>query len=268
MTGYGAMLDVDIIEVDSRPIDLKVNPFTQLHFPSTNPTAMTTRRLKVKNSSPILVPFHWSVFKSKATEKITIDEQHTHYRIEPSQGKIQPGQVVEFSVSFSPEHAEPYFEYCDLIVEDLPLPCIRQPPEGLKQFYEASLAAKSIAQARHPMPKYVGSNTQFMSIPLYSFTLIGQGNACQVAIDQPLAMLEGELFIGVEYRKRVRLLKQYKGSVRYTISMEDKSSQGLSVDLVAQGRSLSGSRNVIVGEMRDQDEVELELVVTSSACGL
>jgi hypothetical protein len=91
LTGFGAMLDLDIIEVDGRPIDLKVNPFTSLNFPSTNPTAITTRRLKVKNSSPILVPFHWSVFKSKASDKITIDEQHTHYRIEPSQGKIQPG---------------------------------------------------------------------------------------------------------------------------------------------------------------------------------
>jgi hypothetical protein len=24
-------------------------------------------------------------------------------------------------MSFSPEHAEPYFEYCDLIMEDLPI---------------------------------------------------------------------------------------------------------------------------------------------------
>ena len=35
------MLDVEIIEVDERPIDFKVNPFSSLQFPNTNPTAIT-----------------------------------------------------------------------------------------------------------------------------------------------------------------------------------------------------------------------------------
>ena len=41
-------------------------------------------------------------------------------------------------MSFSPEHAEPYFEYCDLIMEDLPIYCVREPPEGLKHFVETT----------------------------------------------------------------------------------------------------------------------------------
>lgn len=62
--GNGAMLDVKVVEVDGREIDFKVNPFSSMHFPNTNPTAITKRKIKVKNESPILVPFHWSVFKS------------------------------------------------------------------------------------------------------------------------------------------------------------------------------------------------------------
>jgi len=54
--------------------------------------------------------------------------------VEPVQGKIQAGQSQEFTFYFSPEHAEPYFEYVDLIVEDIPIQAIRNPPEGLKNF--------------------------------------------------------------------------------------------------------------------------------------
>ena len=54
--------------------------------------------------------------------------------MEPVQGKIQAGQSQEFTFYFSPEHAEPYFEYVDLIVEDIPIQAIRNPPEGLKNF--------------------------------------------------------------------------------------------------------------------------------------
>jgi D-Tyr-tRNAtyr deacylase len=41
VTGNGAMLDVEIVEVDGRPINFKLNPFSSLQFPNTNPTAIT-----------------------------------------------------------------------------------------------------------------------------------------------------------------------------------------------------------------------------------
>lgn len=89
--GIGAMLDVEVVEVDGRDIDFKANPFNSLHFPNTNPTSFSQRTLKIKNASPILVPYHWSIFKNKNSDKISIEDDHTHYKIEPSQGKIQAG---------------------------------------------------------------------------------------------------------------------------------------------------------------------------------
>jgi hypothetical protein len=69
------MLDLDIIEVDGRDIDFKKNPFETLFFENTNPTSTTKRTVKIKNSSPILIPFHWSVYKSKTTNKITLQDE-------------------------------------------------------------------------------------------------------------------------------------------------------------------------------------------------
>jgi len=81
--------------------------------------------------------------------------------VEPSQGKIGGKEEVEFTFFFSPDHAEPYFEFADLIVEDIPIQAVRNPPEGLKNF-----AAANTSKGRIPMPTYVGSNTQFLSIPM------------------------------------------------------------------------------------------------------
>ena len=72
---------------------------------------------------------------------------------------------MEFQVFFSPLHAEPYFEFADLIVEDIPISSVRCPPEGLKNF-----AAANQIKSKVPMPTYVGSNTQFLSIPMIMFT--------------------------------------------------------------------------------------------------
>jgi hypothetical protein len=105
------MLDLDIVAVDGKEVDFKTNPFETIFFENTNPTAESRRTIKLKNTSPIAVPFH---------------------RVVPQQGKIKGGETIEFEVFFSPDHAEPYFEYADLIIEDVPISALRSPPEGLK----------------------------------------------------------------------------------------------------------------------------------------
>jgi len=88
VTGYGAMLDLDIVSVDGKPVDFTANPFETLFFENTNPTATNKRKITVKNSSPITVPFHWSVYKEKNTTKISLEDETTHYSVTPQSGKL------------------------------------------------------------------------------------------------------------------------------------------------------------------------------------
>lgn len=169
VVGRGAMLDLDIVSVDNKEVDFKANPFETMYFENTNPTSESRRTIKIKNASPIPVPYHWSIYKQKNSETISLADEETHYRIEPDQGKIAGGETVEFEVFFCPQHAEPYFEFADLIVEDIPINAVRSPSEGLKNF----AAAASQQKAKVPMPIYAGSNTQFLSIPMIQFNLRG-----------------------------------------------------------------------------------------------
>ena len=88
LTGYGAMLDLNIVAVDGKEVNFKENPFSTINFENTNPTSESKRVIRVQNDSPILIPFHWSIYKQKNSQKITLENEETHYRVEPAQGKI------------------------------------------------------------------------------------------------------------------------------------------------------------------------------------
>ena len=96
--------------------------------------------------------------------------------MEPSQGIIPPESYIDFQIIFSPMHAEPYYEYADFIVEDIPISAMQNPPQHLKQFVDGLMST----QSRIPIPTYPGSNTQYMSLPLMHFSLRGQGTSKQI----------------------------------------------------------------------------------------
>lgn len=75
VAGYGAMLDLDIIAVDGKEVNFKANPFETVFFENTNPTAESKRTISIKNGSPIAVPFHWSIYKEKNSNKISLQDE-------------------------------------------------------------------------------------------------------------------------------------------------------------------------------------------------
>jgi hypothetical protein len=158
--------------------------------------------ITVKNSSPILVTYHWSVYRSKNTQKIILQNEETHYKVEPHQGKISGGELQQFKILFSPNHAQPYYEFCDFIVEDIPINSMRNPPEALKQFAEFNKNESKIA-----MPTYIGSNTQYLSVPFFQFNLRGQGNFRSMSLDPPILQFNEPLSINKTYSHQVVMKK-------------------------------------------------------------
>ena len=119
-------------------------------------------------------------------------------------------------------------------MEDIPINAVRSPPEGLKNF-----AAANQQKSKVPMPTYVGSNTQFLSIPMIMFNLRGQGNSCEVKVDPPIANFEGDTFIQQTYRQTVQLQKITEGVVKYNFRMESKNRDSFKVLAHVQGKTLS-----------------------------
>lgn len=265
LTGFGAMMDLDIIAVDGKEVNFKENPFETVYFENTNPTSENKRVIRVRNSSPIMVPFHWSVYKQKNQQKINLENEDTHYRVEPAQGRIPGGEFIDFELYFCPQHAEPYFEYADLIIEDIPITSVRDPPEGLKSF----AIANNNKNFKVPMPTYVGSNTQFLSIPMIQFNLRGQGNSCKVEVEPSYCNFEGDTYINYEYSQDVKLKKRSEGQVRYVLRLEGKNRPSFDVDIQTQGKSLKKSEGGIINGVIDasEDDINLKIVIHSEERG-
>lgn len=95
--------------------------------------SVSTREITLKNSCPIPISFHWSLYKSKAG-KIFLEDDDLHYKVDPMIGNILENEEKTFKVNFAPIHAEPYYEYADFIIENIPLKAMHNPPAALTQF--------------------------------------------------------------------------------------------------------------------------------------
>jgi hypothetical protein len=116
------------------------------------------------------------------------------------------------------------------------------------------------------MPTYVGSNTQFLSIPMIQFNLRGQGNSCKVEVEPQFCQFEGDTYINHVYTQDVRLCKRSEGLVKYTLRLEGKNKDSFDIDIQTQGKSLKLAEGGIINGVIEHD-IELNIVVNSQERG-
>lgn len=257
------MLDLDIQAVDGREVDTKKYPLETLYFPSTNPTSESKRTLTLKNQAPLPVPYHWSIYRSRGTE-IVLKDDPTHYRAEKGQGKIEADQEMNFDIFFSPLHAEPYFEFIDFIIEGIPILSMRNPPPALKEF----AATADMEDGKIPMPTYVGSNTQYLSIPLFQFALSGQGNFKQLQMDPPILVFPEDLYIGKSYSEKVILKKDSEGDIKYYVRIEGKNDADFKVEIKDKAGNKCDDDSMMEHLMDTEREMELTVSIECKTRGL
>lgn len=116
------------------------------------------------------------------------------------------------------------------------------------------------------MPTYVGSNTQFLSIPMITFNLRGQGNSCKVEVEPPISFFEGDLFINQKYSQTIRVNKITQGVVKYKLNLEQVNKETFNVTLKTQNMTLADRNDVIEGVIKD-NFIDVEVTVESSETG-
>lgn len=121
-------------KVDGREVDTVKYPIDTLYFPNTNPLSTTYWTLTFKNLNPIPISYHWTFYKTKA-DKIFIEDEDPHYTVQDLNG-ILSNEERDFKIFFCPSHAEPYYEYVDFIIENVPIWAMINPPEALWAFAE------------------------------------------------------------------------------------------------------------------------------------
>jgi hypothetical protein len=169
----------------------------------------------------MVVRFHWSLYKTKNPDKISIAEEEVHYRIEPLQGKFQIDEEVTFKILFQPLHAESYFEFADLIIEDIPIQSVRDPPPTLKNLLKTGI----------PGPTYLGSNTRFPSIPYLKFNLQGHGDLCKLSLNPSILEYKNDLLLFKNHKNSLQLKNETESALKFKITFEGKTSGHFDINL-------------------------------------
>lgn len=142
---------------------------------------------------------------------------------------------------------------------------MRNPPLTLKAFAE-----NSSTETRIPMPTYIGSNTQYLSIPLMQFSLRGQGNYREMFIDPPVLEFREELFIHKPYTRTIVMRKMklqnssmsadsHGSTYKKSIRVEGKSDESFIVEIDTKKFNESTS---------SEEETDISVTILSKTCGV
>lgn len=245
----GCVLDLEAVSLDHMALNFKENPLSTIHFKVTEPRAVGSKKLRVRNNCAMTVQYHWSLYKSKVLDKISLTGEVTHYCIEPLQGVFEPFAEREFTITFKPLHAESYFEYADLIVDDIPIQAVPNASEELR----ALLASETVG------PSYLGSNTRYPSFPYLQFALQGYGASCEIVPSLALVVLPGENSVSKKCSAKLALLNTSCADARIRIILQAKTSNSFSVRLHSPKLAYEDdSYEGVISGAEESIEVEIE----------
>lgn len=106
--------------------------------------------------------FHWSLFDEQVDRCASTVEPSSPtgasacFSVEPQQGAFTRNEIKTFKVSFSSSEPTPVYAFASLIVDDISIHSIRNPPQSIL----SQIEGQHSADAAVPMkPGFVGSNS-------------------------------------------------------------------------------------------------------------
>lgn len=213
-----------------------------------------TRKITIKNITSVKIPYHWSVFSTNKNTKIEITDTYEHrFHIVPEKGFFEADEIKEFEITFQAEKPMPYYEYAYLILDDIPLQSIRNPPDTIKKNLTSNVINPDGFSPTVLGPSYLGSNSNRPSITYFEFELIGIVTFAKVEISPPVSVFPSQLSIHKKYPVKFTLKNKANGIVSFQVSLHSKSHEVLETEVVSTK-----------GAIPPNDEIEIEVWVASS----
>ena len=192
------------------------------------------------------VPYHWSIYANQDLN-LSLEQEDVHYRIEPIRGIFAPHESQAFSIFFSPSSSQPFIEYTDLFIEEIPLPAVKNANPNLRD--------SPLFRGETPQFQYMGP--QFPEIPYLQLNLIGQGSHCRLEFDPPYYQFPTNIYLGRHYTTTVRLRNTSYGNVNFRMNnVKEKTSP----DTFAKV-------SVLQGYVPSAESIELTIELISNRIG-
>ncbi|XP_029442886.1 deleted in lung and esophageal cancer protein 1 [Rhinatrema bivittatum] len=208
--GIGQLIGLELIAVsggESRPVLGELTDLTAeylVHFDSSNPYTTSEKKLLIRNTTHVTLPFYWQIMKpnlqalrpgeSPDPDKIKYDQDiETAFSINPAHGALPPHCDSEFTLSYTPKELKNFHSVVQMVLMDIP-----EPPGSEKQ-------EKMLGEIE-PMT----TDVIVLDIDVKGFT-----EPYKVLLEPYAIILSGENLIGVTIRKPFKMWNNSKTVIVY-----------------------------------------------------
>ncbi|NWV34936.1 DLEC1 protein, partial [Grantiella picta] len=176
-----------------------------IRFKPQNPHTTKEKKLVIKNSTHVELPFFWQIAKPnlksfipKETADFTKVEHHqdteSAFSLYPEQGVLLPCADHEFTLTYTPQELKSYHSVVQMVLRDIPeSPCLVE--EGML----------------HNIPECKVEDVIALEIEVK-----GSTEPFHLALEPYAIIVPGENFIGVNVKKKFKLWNNSKTLIKYT----------------------------------------------------
>jgi len=229
LKGQANMVELSITSLDENTIKFQEQDLKTLYFDDAIPRKVMSRSITIKNLTKVKVKYHWGLFKNRNKDnKLSLDENETHsFQVTPKQGVFDSEAEIIFKLEFMGEQPFLYYEYACLIIDDVPVEAIRNPPESIKALMQEKVG-----------PGYVGSNLARPSITYYEMELVGNVRFCSLEISPQFYVYPDDLHFMKEYKKFFVIRNLSDISVNYNCKLFWKSDDSMICNIEGNAKGI------------------------------
>ncbi|XP_056660066.1 deleted in lung and esophageal cancer protein 1 isoform X2 [Monodelphis domestica] len=209
ISGTGQLVALELLCVSgeiSYPRPGQLTDLTSQHFiqfESQNIQTTSSKRLIVRNTTHVALPFHWQIVQPNLLPLLpgetwtSKDIQHhpdleTAFFVTPQKGVLQPHMDHEFILSFSPEQLKDYHSVIQIVLEEIPDPiCLEN-----KNVYEIPCIMDEVIALE--------------------IEVKGSVEPFQILLEPYAIIIPGENYIGVNVKKDFKMWNNSKSAIHYT----------------------------------------------------
>jgi len=200
--------------------------FKNLYMTDIQPKFPKTSVLSIKNQTFVKVNYHWNIQKDSDEDVIN----HTRYQIEPSKGVFDPDVEIDFKITFESDISIPFYKDISLVIDDVPIEAIKNPPESIKQqALERKSAQNDEGERARP------------SLTYFDFSVISKTLFNKVSLTPAVHFFPAPVLIRNEHQHNFSLKNESEGPVQYKVRLQNKTSDFVSCRVL--------NEKVILGEV-------------------
>ena len=191
--------------------------FKNFYMTQVQPKFPKSSVLTIKNETYVKVNYHWKIENEKGADQQVKDiEQKARYMIEPEKGVFEPNAEKDFKITFESDISMPFYKNISLVIDDVPIEAIRNPPEIIKKQNMENQASGDDAKAVRP------------SLTYFEFSIISETLFNKVEVSPPAYIFPAAVPINRDHAYKFSLKNLSQGPVGYKVKAHSKTSDFVS----------------------------------------